>query len=244
MPDSQNLIYMVGHKFGTTQDPAKTWAVNSLPPMFCVLRYPGARIAALSSGNVYPFVPTDGEGSRENDPLTPIGEYANSCVARERIFEYWADELQTPLILLRLSYALDLRYGVLVDIARKVFLGQPLDVSMSKVNCIWQGDANEMILRSLPLASRPPSALNLTGTKWFAFRDLASLFGQYFDRDPVYTGVESGTALLSNTTKLLDQLGAPHTPVESLICPTAEWIQSGGRLLDKPTHFEVRDGAY
>ena len=244
LPECENLIYMIGQKFGTSQNPAKTWAINTLPPAYCVQRYPQARIVALSSGNVYPFVRVDGEGSRESDPLTPTGEYANSCIARERIFEYWSAKQQTSIILLRLSYALDLRYGVLVDIARKIFQGQPLDVSMGKVNCIWQGDANDMILRSLELAGQPPAIINLTGTEWFSLRDLAHRFGEYFNCEPEFSGEESGTALISNTEFMVAKLGAPHTPVESLLRPTAEWIRSGGRLLDKPTHFEVRDGAY
>lgn len=244
LPVSKNIVYLVGLKFGTTKDPVRTWATNILPPFYCCEYYSGARIAALSSGNVYPFVSVDGPGSRETDPLIPQGEYANSCVARERIFQYCAQVNHNRLILLRLSYALDMRYGVLVDIAQKVQQRKPLELTTGFVNCIWQGDANDMILRSLAHASNPPFTLNLTGIKRYKVRDLAYKFGDCFQVNPVFHGSESGTALLSNTELMVSKLGYPQTPVDKLIHPTAEWLRSGGTLYDKPTHFNVRDGAY
>ncbi len=207
-------------------------------------RYPQARIAALSTGNVYPLTSVNGRGSQESDPLTPLGEYSNACVARERIFEYSSAINTTPMVLLRLSYALDLRYGVLVDIAQKVYQGEPVDVSMAKVNCIWQGDANEMIIRSLALAAAPPLPLNLVGSGHYSIREMALRFGELFGREVTFTGVEADRALLSDASRLRALLGEPPTPIEPVRQWTAEWIRSNGRLLDKPTHFEVRDGGY
>ena len=155
LPDADNVIYLVGMKFGTSQDPARTWAINCLAPAAAAQRYPKSRIVALSTGNVYPLVPVDSAGSLERDPLRPIGEYANSCLARERLFEYFSQQNGTPLAIIRLNYALDLRYGVLYDIATKVWQDQPVDVTMGYANCIWQGDANDMIIRALSLTQSP-----------------------------------------------------------------------------------------
>jgi nucleoside-diphosphate-sugar epimerase len=244
LPDTDNVIYLVGLKFGTAQDPATTWASNTLVPAYAAERYARARIAALSTGNVYPLAPIDSAGWSESDPLTPVGEYANSCVARERIFEYVSRRHGARLASIRLSYALDLRYGVLVDIARKVFAGQPIDVTMGYLNCIWQGDANEFIVRSLALASSPPTVLNLTGSKALAVRNVAQQFGTLMDRPVQFTGEEAPTALLSNTARLRSDLGEPATPLDVVVRWTGHWIMNHGRLLDKPTHFEVRDGVY
>ena len=244
LPDSHNIIYMVGMKFGTSQDPAQTWATNTLLPSRVAERYPGARFVALSTGNVYPLVSIESGGAVESDPLTPHGEYANACVARERILEYWSRRNHTPIALIRLNYALDLRYGVLVDIARKVHAGQPIDVTQGYLNCIWQGDANEMIIRSLALASSPPTVLNLTGSSVLSVRDLALRFGELFGRPARVVGTEAKSALLSKTTRAQDILGAPPTPLDKVMQWTAHWIASGRRLLDKPTHYEVRDGRY
>jgi nucleoside-diphosphate-sugar epimerase len=235
---------MVGLKFGTTSNPAKTWATNTLIPSYCAQYYAGARIVALSSGNVYPFVPVDGPGSREDDPLIPVGEYANSCIARERVFEYCANLYGNPMVLIRLSYALDLRYGVLVDIAQKVHSGDAIDLTTGTINCIWQGDANEMILRSLAHTRFPPWPINLTGVKHYSVREIAKEFGAIFDKDPVFIGDESETALISNTELMVSTLGHPNTSITDLIYPTAIWVRSGGYLYNKKTHFEVRNGDY
>jgi nucleoside-diphosphate-sugar epimerase len=243
LPDSENIIYLVGWKFGTTDNPARTWAVNTLIPGIVAERYPQARIAALSSGNVYPMAPASGSGSVESDPLTPLGEYANSCVARERIFEFYAQQNSTPITLVRLSYALDLRYGVLVDIAQKVYNGESVDVRMGYANGIWQGDANAMIIRSLGLASNPATALNLTAHR-FSVREVAQVFGSMLNRPVVIEGTEHPDALLSDLTKLHACLGKPPTSLEVIIHWTAYWIMQQGRLLDKPTHFETRNGVY
>jgi nucleoside-diphosphate-sugar epimerase len=244
LPDTQNLIYLVGLKFGTSQEPSMTWAANTLAPAHIAERYAEARIVALSTGNVYPLSPVGGAGSLEIDPLTPTGEYANSCVARERIFEFFSRRNGTPLTLIRLNYAVEMRYGVLVDIARKVFAGEPVDVLMGYLNCIWQGDANSLIIRCLGLASSPPFILNLTGSTVVSVREVAQRFGELMNHLPIIVGAEASTALLSNTARMVDRLGKPQTPLDRLIEWTAHWIMNDGRLLNKPTHFEVRDGAY
>jgi nucleoside-diphosphate-sugar epimerase len=244
LPDAENVIYLVGLKFGTAQNPAATWAVNTLIPAYTAERYPAARIAALSTGNVYPLSPIGSGGLSESAALTPLGEYANSAVARERIFEYFSRKNDTAITLIRLSYALDLRYGVLVDVAQKVFAGKAVDLTMGWLNCIWQGDANDLTLRSLALADNPPLALNLTGSETFSVREIAMRFGELMNRPPQFVGTEAETALLSSTSRLREQLGAPWTPLDTVIRWTAHWIMNGGYLLNRPTHFEVRDGAY
>jgi nucleoside-diphosphate-sugar epimerase len=244
LPDAEYIIYLVGLKFGTTQNPASTWAINTLVPANVCARYPHSQIAALSSGSIYPLVPIHSGGAAESEPLTPLGEYANACVARERIFEYFSRQNHTPIALLRLFYAVELRYGVLVDIAQKVYAGEAVDLTMGYLNWIWQGDANDMILRSLALASTPPTPFNLTGSKAHSIRDLALQFGELLGKRVCFTGREAGTALLGNTKRLRELLGEPAMPAEAVIRWIAQWIQRQGRTLGKPTHFEVRDGRY
>lgn len=243
LPAGGDVIYLVGLKFGTAQNPAATWAVNTLAPERACSRYRGCRIAALSSGSLYPLTPVSAGGADETHPLTPLGEYANACVARERIFEYCSHRDGTPLALLRLFYAVDMRYGVLVDLAQKVYQGKPVDLSMGHVNWIWQGDANELILRSLALASAPPQAYNLTGPVC-SVRALALRLGELMDREVTFSGSEAPTALLGSPARLNAALGAPGTPPERVLGWVADWTRRGGRLLDKPTHFETRDGRY
>lgn len=244
LPDTENLIYMVGLKFGTRQNPRATWAVNTLAPAHVAERYPQTRMAVLSTGNVYSLVPADGSGAAEAQPLTPLGEYANTAVARERIFEYFADKHGFPLVLLRLNYAVELRYGVLLDIAQKVHAGHPVDVTMGCFNCLWQGDANELVLRALGLARHPPLALNLTGLEKISVRALAEQFGQMLGREPLITGRESETALLSNASRVGDLLGRPPTPLEAMVRWTADWVRRNGPTLNKPTGFQIRDGQF
>ncbi len=244
LPDSANIVYMAGRKFGTQENPALTWAMNALPPSYVCERFAGSRIVALSSGTVYPMVPVADGGSVESDPLTPPGEYANACVARERIFEYYSGKYGTQIALIRLNYAVEPRYGVLVDLALNVFSQQPIDLTMGYLNCIWQRDANDMILRTFDLASSPASILNLTGPETLSVREIASEFGKRFGIEPVFTGRESDLALLNNASTTLRHLGEPQMKVESILDITAEWIKLGGRTLGKPTHFEVRDGTY
>ena len=244
LPDSPNVIYLVGLKFGTARNPALTWAVNTLAPIYTVEKYKNARIVALSTGNVYPLVPAKSGGAAEGRPLSPLGEYANAAVARERLFEYCSGEHDTRVALIRLNYAVELRYGVLVDIARQVWAGEPIDLSNGYFNCIWQADANEMILRALELASSPPSAWNLTAPGVASVRDVAEQFAKIFATKAQFLNQETDTALLSNPEKICQQLGSPPTSLETMIGWIACWVRCGGKYLEKPTHFEVRDGAY
>jgi nucleoside-diphosphate-sugar epimerase len=244
LPDASAVVYLVGRKFGTQGNPSLSWALNTLVPAHIAERYPQARIVALSTGNVYPFVPVHSDGATEEMPLTPLGEYANAAVARERVFEYYSRTNGTRIALIRLNYAVELRYGVLADIACKVWAGEPVDVTNGWFNCIWQGDANELILRTLPLASTPAEAWNLTGPRKLEVRELAGRFAALLDRPVRLIGVESESALLSNPARLVRQLGEPATPLDTILRWTAHWVRNGGRSLNKPTHFEVRDGKY
>jgi nucleoside-diphosphate-sugar epimerase len=244
LPEAANVVYLVGLKFGTQQSPALTWAVNTLIPARVMERYPKARVVALSTGNVYPLMPVTGGGAREEEPLTPLGEYANSAVARERIFEFCSQRQGTRVALLRLNYAVELRYGVLVDIARKVWKGETLDLANGFFNCIWQGDANETILRALNLASAPAAAWNLTGPAVLRVRTVAEQLAALLGVTPKFAGMEGESALLNNSARICAVLGNPPTPLEMVLRWTAEWVKQGGRSLDKPTHFEVRDGRY
>jgi nucleoside-diphosphate-sugar epimerase len=244
LPPASDVISLIGLKFGTSQNPAATWATNTLAPPLIADRYPEARIVALSTGNVYPLSSVAEGGAVESDPLTPLGEYANAAVARERIFEYLSERNGIKVLLLRLFYAVELRYGVLRDLADKVWNGEPIDLANGFFNCIWQGDANEFILRSLPLTQRPATALNLTSTRIFSVSALASQLGEWLGREPHFVGRENATALVGNATQMREGLGEPPTPMDTALRWTAAWVQQGGRSLGKPTHFEVRDGNY
>ena len=244
LPDSENVISLVGLKFGTAKDPAMTWAVNALAPLNGVRRFPDARWVALSTGNVYPQVSVASGGATEDLPLTPVGEYANAAIARERLFEYASRARQTRGIRLRLNYAVELRYGVFVDIALRVWHGKPVDVSNGGFNCIWQGDAADRILRSLDLASNPPAALNLCRADILSVRDTAEEFARLLDRPATFTGEPSTSSLLSDPSRMDAHFGPPPMPLSTVMRWTADWIRSGNRTLNRPTGFEVRDGRY
>lgn len=244
LPQTPNLIYMAGQKFGTTGAPERTWAMNALVPAHVAERYAGARTVAFSTGCVYPNTPITRGGSQEHDALEPLGEYANSCVARERIFDFYSRRDSTPVLHFRLNYAIDLRYGVLLDIARKVESGAPIDLTMGHVNVIWQGDANAWALQSLLLATSPPTALNVTGPETLSVRALALEFGRLLNCTPQFTGQEAETALLSNAARAFAHFGYPTVALGLMTRWVAEWVQNQGKTLDKPTHFEVRDGNY
>lgn len=244
LPDAANVISLVGLKFGTTQDPALTWAVNTLAPLNGVNRYPDARWVALSTGNVYPPVPVTRGGATESDSLTPLGEYANAAVARERLFEFASRSRPTRLVVLRLNYAVELRYGVLVDIALRIARGEPVEVSNGWFNCIWQGDAADRILRSLDLAEHPPTTLNLCHGAILSVRKVAAELAQLLNRPVAFTGQESETALLSDPSRMDSHFGPPPTPITDVMRCVAHWITAGGRVLNRPTRFEVRDGRY
>lgn len=244
LPDAGDVLYLVGLKFGTGENPSLTWAVNTIAPHHALERYRGQRVVALSTGNVYPLTRIAGAGSLEGDALTPVGEYANAAVARERMFDYHSQEDGTQVALMRLNYATDLRYGVPVDLARKVWDGEAIDLSNGAFNCIWQGDANEMILRSFALAGSPARRWNLTSPSAYSVREVATRLGELLDRPPVFTGAEVDSALLSNAGALCGELGVPATALDLILKRTAHWVKIGGRELGRPTHFEVRDGVY
>ena len=244
LPEASHLIFLVGLKFGTQSNPDLTWATNTLAPANIARRYRQVPMVALSTGNVYPLVPANSAGATEGDPLTPLGEYANAAVARERVFGYFSRSLGIPCVVLRLNYALDLRYGILVDLARSILSDQAIDLSMSRVNCLWQGDANDFILRSLELATSPAATFNMTSPEVYEVKELATKLGTHVNKSVRFTGSPSETALLSDATALTQRLGAPRTPIDSVIKWTAEWMLAGGRVLGRPTKFQVRDGRF
>lgn len=244
LPDAPNVVYMAGQKFGTRELPSRTWAVNTLVPAMVAERYAASRLVAFSTGNVYPLSPADATGSREGDPLTPLGEYANSCVGRERLLEHQSRTAGTPMAIVRLSYAVDLRYGVLVDIAHRVSAGEPVRVDMGYVNVIWQGDANAQAIRSLELAASPPFVVNVTGPDRLSVREAAARLATLLGVSARFEGTEAPDALLSDTTRAQSLFGVPVVPTDTLIEWVAAWVGRGGTRLGKPTKFEVRDGRY
>jgi nucleoside-diphosphate-sugar epimerase len=244
LPEAENVIFMAGRKFGSTGAENLTWAVNTYLPAQIAQRYRDSRIVVFSSGNVYPLVPVVSGGASEGTPVGPIGEYAQSVLGRERLFEYFSARYGARVCLLRLNYAIDLRYGVLLDIGSKVFQGEPVDVGMGTLNVIWQGDANSICLRSFSVCRKPPMVLNLTGPETLSIRELACRFGQLFGKPPVLEGQEADTALLSNAGLCHSLFGYPTVSVNQMIEWTAHWIANGGAVLDKPTHFATRDGKF
>ena len=244
LPDAPNVVYMAGQKFGTRDSPASTWAMNVVAPVLCAERYAGARIVAFSTGNVYPLVPVAGRGASETDPVAPAGEYAASCVGRERVFEHISRTRGTPVAIFRLNYAVDLRYGVLVDLAVRVLRGEPVSVAMGYANVIWQGDANRAAIECLPHASSPPFVVNVTGASVLSVREAARDLGRLLGREPMIVGEEAPDALLSDTARMRQTLSTPTVPESQLLAWVADWVARGGTLLGKPTKFEVRDGTY
>ncbi len=244
LPDVPNLIFMAGQKFGTQSDPAATWAANTVLPAMVAERFPRARMVALSTGCVYPLVAWRGPGSQESDLLGPPGDYANSCVGRERVLAYFAQRHGSPLIFVRLCYAIDLRYGVLLDLAQKVWNNEPVDVAMGATHVIWQGDANARIIQSLGRVSNPPCAVNVTGRDRLFIRDLAGRFGELLQRRVQLAGVEVPTAWVWNAERSYEWFGPPSVSLEEMLLATAAWVRTGGSTLNKPTHFEVRDGQF
>ena len=244
LPDVANVIFMAGQKFGTTDAPEQTWATNTLVPAFVAERFPRSRMIVFSTGCVYPLTPVSGTGSREDDPLVPPGEYAASCVGRERIFCHYSRRNQTPAVLFRLCYSVELRYGVLVDIAQRVFSGGTVDLQMGWVQVIWQRDAVARAIRSFDLVSCPPTALNVTGPERLSVRWLALQFADRFRRQPVFAGREADTAWLWDASHATQLFGPPETPLTEILDAIADWTRSGGPTLGKPTRFEVQDGNY
>ncbi|HJT30736.1 MAG TPA: NAD-dependent epimerase/dehydratase family protein [Pirellulales bacterium] len=244
LPDAQNVIFMAGRKFGSTGDEGLTWATNAWLPTLVCRRYRRSRIVAFSTGNIYGLVPVVGGGSREIDVPQPVGEYAMSCLARERLIGYFSRQYGTPVAIVRLNYACDLRYGVLVDLALKIVAEQPVDLAMGHFNTIWQGDANATALLALAHAATPPWIVNITGVETLWVREVGRRLGVLLDKPVCFIGSEAPTALLSDASLAVEQFGAPAMPVEQMIEWVANWVGRGGRTLDKPTHFESRSGKY
>jgi nucleoside-diphosphate-sugar epimerase len=244
LPDVPNVIFMAAKKFGTTGAEHSTWAMNTFLPGLVAERYCASRIVAFSTGNVYPLRPIEQGGAIETTPVAPVGEYAQSALGRERMFEYGSDRWRTPVTLLRLNYAVELRYGVLLDIGLAVKEGRPVDLRMGVVNVIWQGDANSVCLRSFAHCQTPPLVLNLTGPETLPVRYIAERFAAHFNVQPVWQGVESPNALTSNASKVQQLFGYPSVTPNDIIDWTADWIARGGTTLNKPTHFQTRDGKF
>jgi len=244
LPDAGNVIFMAGQKFGTSDAPAMTWAINTIVPAHCAERYRESRIVAFSTGNVYPLTPVERGGSSEDDTPGPVGEYAASCLGRERVFEFYAMHHRARVAIVRLNYAIDLRYGVLVDIALKVYRGEPVSVEMGYVNVIWQGDANRIALECLRLASTPPFVVNVTGADILSVREIAEWFAERFGKRARFIGNESADALLSNTSRMRATFVAPAVSLDQMREWVAQWIEEGGALLGKATKFEARDGRF
>jgi nucleoside-diphosphate-sugar epimerase len=244
LPRVENVLFLAGRKFGTLDRTDVTWATNTLVPARVAEHFAPSRMVVFSTGNVYPLVPSGGPGSREDDPPSPVGEYAQSCLGRERVVEFVSRERHLRALIFRLNYAVDLRYGTLVDIARKVFTGEPVDLTMGFFNAIWQGDANSYALRSLDLCSSPPAILNVTGPERISVRESAEWFGSLFGRPPVFVNTEGPVALLSDANRCRARLGEPAVSLPVLRQWVAHWVRTGGASLNKPTHFEVTDGRY
>jgi nucleoside-diphosphate-sugar epimerase len=244
LPKVKNVVFMAGFKFGASGDPSMTWAMNVLVPAFVAEAFRVSRIVAFSTGCVYPFAPVDSGGSTEDEPPNPPGEYAVSCLGRERMFEYHSRLHRTPGKLFRLNYAIDLRYGVLFDIAQKVRDGKELDVTMGHVNVIWQGDACAQALRCLRHCTTPTSPINVSGRETLSVRELAAEFGKRFGRAPVITGQEAERSWLTNTKRATELFGEPEVSLPPMLDWVAEWVAADRRSLGKPTKFEVRSGTY
>jgi nucleoside-diphosphate-sugar epimerase len=244
LPRTPNIVFMAGRKFGAEGDLSLTWAMNAHVPALVAQAFADSRIVAFSTGCVYPFVPVTGKGADEALPPNPPGEYAQSCVGRERMFEYFSRKFATPGRLFRLNYAIDMRYGVLHDIATKILQGKPIDVSLGHVNFIWQGDASAQALRCLAHCETPTSPINVSGREILSVRDLAAKLGARLGREPIIVGAEEPTAWLTDTSQAVKLFGLPIVDTAQLIAWTADWVARSMPSLGKPTKYEVRDGRY
>lgn len=244
LPKCEHVMFMAGKKFGSTGDEWNTWAMNTYVPALVAEYYKDSNIAAFSTGNVYPFVPPESGGCAEETVPSPVGEYAQSCLGRERIFEYFSRLHSTPCVLLRLNYAVEMRYGVLLDIAQKVYAGTPIDLTIGSVNVIWQGDANAYAILSLQLGNTPTEFLNVTGEDTLSVRTLAEQFGELLHKKPVFETEESATALLNNAAKCFDRFGKPAAPIHTVMEWIVDWVKRDMPTLNKPTHYEVKTGKF
>jgi nucleoside-diphosphate-sugar epimerase len=244
LPDCPNIVYMAGMKFGSTGKEALTWAMNCFLPGRVAQKFSKSRIVAFSTGNIYGLTPLSGGGSIESDPANPLGEYAISCLGRERMLEHFSRTLSIPTAIIRLNYACELRYGVLVDLARRVWEGQTIDLARGNFNVIWQGDANAMTLAAFDRAASPPFLLNVTGPETLSVRRVCEQFGRLLDKPVRFEGTEASQALLNNAKLSHGLWGYPRVSADQMIHWIADWTRSGGAVLGKPTHFEARDGKF
>ncbi|OZQ61908.1 epimerase [Paenibacillus sp. VTT E-133280] len=244
LPETQNILYMAGNKFGTTGNEHFTWMMNAYLPGRVAERFPNSRMVVFSTGNVYPFTPVNQGGATERTSPNANGEYGQSCLGRERIFEHFSHKNGTPMFIYRLNYAIDLRYGVLQELARSVKEGIPIDITMGHANVIWQGDANEIALRALLRCSSPPNVMNITGPETLSLRWAANEFGRKLGVEPIFTGEEASTALLSNAAKAAATFGYPKVSLAEMIDWIGDWVGQGGETWNKPTHFQEREGKY
>ena len=244
LPDVRNVVYMAGMKFGTTGQQARTWAMNAVLPAFVCRKFRGARIVAFSTGNVYPMVPVTGGGATEAEEPRPAGEYAQSCLERERVFEHYSRTDGTPVALIRLNYAVEMRYGVVIDLAQRVMAGETIDLAMGNFNCVWQADANAVSVRAFDHAASPPFVLNVTGPETLAVRGVCEQLARLTGREVSFSGAESPTAYLNDSALSNRLFGYPRVPVRQVIEWAADWVRAGGASLGKPTHFETRDGKF
>lgn len=244
LPDAQNILYMAGTKFGTTGNEPYTWAMNSYLPGRVAQKYKNSRIVVFSTGNVYPLTSVNQGGAAEDHITEPVGEYAQSCLGRERIFQYYSEKNNTPILIYRLNYASDVSYGVLLDIAKAVDKEVPIDLSMGNVNVIWQGDANEMALRAFHHCEVPAKILNITGPETASVKWIAREFGKLFNKTPQFINEEKPTALLSNAAESFQLFGYPKVPLKKMMELMKSWVIYGGKTLDKPTHFQERKGQF
>jgi len=244
LPDIKNVLYLAGTKFGTTGKESFTWAMNSYLPGRVAQKFKNSRIVVFSTGNIYHLTPVTQGGATEERVPEPVGEYAQSCLGRERLFQYYSTKNNTPVLIYRLNYANDVSYGVLMDIAKAVDLGKPIDLRMGNVNVIWQGDANEMALRALHHCEVPAKLLNITGPETASVRWIAEEFGKLFNKKPLFENEENPTALLSNASESFRLFGYPKVPLKNMMMILAEWIKQGGKTMNKPTHFQEREGKF
>lgn len=244
LPDVRNIIYMAGNKFGTTGNEHFTWAMNAYLPGRVADKYRDSQIVVFSSGNVYPFSPVNLGGVDESVAPEPIGEYAQSTLGRERIFEHFSHKYGIPMVMYRLNYAIDMRYGVLLEVAKAVNEGRPIPLSTGHANVIWQGDANEMAIRCLNIASNPPEIVNVTGPETMSIRWAAEEFAKRLGKEAQFDGVESEKALLSNASKSHQLFGYPRVSLRQMIDWVSEWVAAGGSTWNKPTHFQERKGKF
>lgn len=244
LPQVENVLYLAGQKFGTSGKEWFTWAMNTYLPGRVAQHYRDSRIVVFSTGNVYPLSPVSQGGLPEDQPTGPIGEYAQSCLGRERLFQYSAEKYHTPLFIYRLNYANDVSYGVLLEIARSVYAGKAIDLRMGHVNVIWQGDANEMAIRGLLHCETPAKIVNITGPETASVRWIAEEFGKLFEKKPSFVNEEQPTALLSNASESFRLFGYPRVTLKQMIGLLADWVKQGGRTINKPTHFQEREGQF